>query len=105
MARSVEEMEAQGRALLALGARAVLLKGGHLPGPRCIDLLIRKGSVRRFSAPRLKVKDTHGTGCVLSAAITACLAHGMPLEKAVGRSKQFLGRELKRRGRLSALAY
>jgi hydroxymethylpyrimidine/phosphomethylpyrimidine kinase len=68
----------------------VLLKGGHLMGDDAIDLLFTGGNVIEFSAPFSRGIATHGTGCTYSAAITAGLANGLPLEEAVGRAKKFV---------------
>ncbi|MGF1630313.1 MAG: bifunctional hydroxymethylpyrimidine kinase/phosphomethylpyrimidine kinase [Kiloniellaceae bacterium] len=89
-AGSEEEAEAQGRALLALGARAVLMKGGHAEGTTCIDLLVTAGGVLRLEAPRLATRNTHGTGCTLSSAIAAGLAKGEALPQAVRGAHAYL---------------
>ncbi|MBN8534548.1 MAG: bifunctional hydroxymethylpyrimidine kinase/phosphomethylpyrimidine kinase [Rhizobiales bacterium] len=89
-ARDHMEMEAQGRALLARGARAVLIKGGHAAGEEAIDLLVTPSSVKLFAAPRIKTENTHGTGCTLAAAIAAMLARGAALEVAIGEAKRYL---------------
>src|SRR5207249_11224473 len=68
----------------------VLLKGGHLSGPTAIDLLFAFGKVIEFVAPFSRDIATHGTGCTYSAAITAGLASGFSLEKAVERAKRFV---------------
>jgi hydroxymethylpyrimidine/phosphomethylpyrimidine kinase len=73
----------------------VLLKGGHLPGHDCLDLLLADGEAHRFTTPRLSVPGSHGTGCTLSAAITAQLAHGLPLPAAVAAAKDYLTRALR----------
>ena len=79
---------AQGEALLALGARAVLLKGGHAPGPTAIDLLlIPRAPAQRFSEPRIP-QDRRGTGCALASAIAAGLAGAQDLSQACARAKQ-----------------
>ena len=83
------EMEQAGRSLLELGARNVLLKGGHLQGA-AVDLLFIGDQMHRFEAPRIDTRNTHGTGCTYSAAIATFLAQGYPLLKAVERSKQFI---------------
>lgn len=83
-----------GRRILRLGARAVLVKGGHLEGEP-VDVLITRGVERRFVGRRVPW-GAHGTGCVLSAAVTARLALGDDLETAVGRAKRFLERRLRR---------
>jgi hydroxymethylpyrimidine/phosphomethylpyrimidine kinase len=80
----------QGRALLALGPRAVLMKGGHGDGAHCVDLLITPKAVLRFSAQRHATRNTHGTGCTLSAAIAAGLARGAPLPQAVRDAHTYL---------------
>lgn len=84
-------MEEVGRAVLALGAGAVLVTGGHLRDPEAADLLLgRDGGVRWFAGPRLASRNTHGTGCVLSAAITARLARGDDLVQAIEGAKAFV---------------
>ncbi|WP_230492574.1 bifunctional hydroxymethylpyrimidine kinase/phosphomethylpyrimidine kinase [Martelella alba] len=65
------QMREQGRALLALGCRAVIIKGGHLPGAHSPDWLITVNDEQRFDAPRVATRHTHGTGCTLSAALAA----------------------------------
>jgi hydroxymethylpyrimidine/phosphomethylpyrimidine kinase len=74
---------------------AVLLKGGHLDSPECVDLLVNDGEVHRFTAARIPVAGSHGTGCTLSAAITAALAHDESLPGAVEIAKNFLGQTLR----------
>jgi hydroxymethylpyrimidine/phosphomethylpyrimidine kinase len=69
---------------------AILLKGGHLLGERAIDLLFADGKVVEFSAPKVFGVATHGTGCTYSAAITAGLASGAPLEEAITQAKKFV---------------
>jgi hydroxymethylpyrimidine/phosphomethylpyrimidine kinase len=77
-------------ALLALGAPAVLLKGGHMPGETVIDLLATPSGVTVFERPRLPTRHTHGTGCTLSTAIAAGLAQGMALQAAVARARDYV---------------
>ena len=90
-AGSVSEMRAQGEALLAKGAKAVLMKGGHGAGPICTDLLIQPGQTPvQLEAERLDTRNTHGTGCTLSSAIAAGLAQGKSLENAVGTAHTYL---------------
>lgn len=84
-----DEMLEQGRALRAMGAQAVLMKGGHAEGEVCTDLLITD-RVLRLSAPRIATRNTHGTGCSLSAAIAAGLAAGQSLEDATRRAHGWL---------------
>jgi hydroxymethylpyrimidine/phosphomethylpyrimidine kinase len=75
--------------LLALGSAAVLLKGGHLPGPEATDVLAGSDGVREFTAQRVQTKNTHGTGCTLSSAIAALLPT-LPRDEAVHRAKAYL---------------
>jgi hydroxymethylpyrimidine/phosphomethylpyrimidine kinase len=84
------------RALHALGARSVLVKGGHLPGDEAVDLLFDGASFHEVSGPRFDTRDTHGTGCTLSAAIAAHLAHGSELVEAVERAKAFVTGAIRR---------
>ena len=95
-ARSEAEMEEQGRALLALGPRAVLMKGGHLDGDVAADLLVAAGGVARFAAPRIASPNTHGTGCTLSSAIAAFIVLGAPLREAVPAAKAFVRAAIER---------
>ncbi len=93
--RTWAEAEQAGRELLAQCGGAVLVKGGHGPGPACRDcLLLSNGTVRWFSRRRIATRNTHGTGCVLSAAIATGLAHGWNLEEAVCRACEFLQQAL-----------
>lgn len=93
-ASATEDMVAQGRALLAMGAAAVLMKGGHGEGSEAIDILVTPEGIHTFSAPRLETRNTHGTGCTLSAAIAAGLAHGLALPEAVAKAKRYLSGSL-----------
>ena len=77
-------------AIGALGPRAVLVTGGHLPGPQAVDVLWDGGRMHRFTAPRLDTRHSHGTGCTLASAIAARLALGDPLPAAVGAAKEYL---------------
>ena len=78
-------------ALLALGAPAVLLKGGHLPGDLVVDVLALAGGGRlRLQSPRIATHNGHGTGCTLSAAIAAHLALGLPLAQAVEKARAYI---------------
>lgn len=90
VAEDEAEMVRQGRDLLAMGAQAVLMKGGHASGVNCVDLLVTALGVTRLVAPRLETRNTHGTGCTLSAAIAAGLAQGMAPEAAVKRAHAYL---------------
>lgn len=93
-AEALTGMEIRDRASMAeaarrIPARAVLLKGGHLAG-EAADLLWFEGVARWYPGERYQTPHTHGTGCTYSAAITALLAHGIPLPEAVGRAKQYI---------------
>jgi len=83
------EMQEQGARLRAMGAGAVLMKGGHAQGETCTDWLIA-GEATRLAAPRLPTRNTHGTGCSYSSAIAAGLARGQPLSEAVARAHGWL---------------
>lgn len=89
-AQDAEETEAQGRALLGLGARAVEVKGGHADGPTCIDRLVTASGVLAMEQPRLATRNTHGTGCSLSSANVSELANSSALEAAVRRAQAWL---------------
>jgi hydroxymethylpyrimidine/phosphomethylpyrimidine kinase len=84
----IESMERAARHIAALGARAVLVKGGHLAG-EATDILYWQGKIFRYSSPRIDTLNTHGTGCTYSAAITAELAKGRELPAAVEIAKKF----------------
>ncbi len=90
MARNETDMQAQGEKLLALGAKAVLMKGGHGSGAESVDLLIEPNSVARLAAERVATQNTHGTGCTLSSAIAAGLAKGLSLAEAVREAKAYI---------------
>ncbi len=75
------------------GARAALVKGGHLSGPESVDALF-DGELRLFRHERLETRSTHGTGCTLSSAITALLALGEPMPRAVERALDFVHRAI-----------
>jgi hydroxymethylpyrimidine/phosphomethylpyrimidine kinase len=91
-----------GRRLLALGARAALVKGGHGKGPRVLDLLVEEGRVTRILHPRLRTRSTHGTGCTLSAALAAGLARGRSLRTAASEAADYVHRALARAPRLGS---
>lgn len=80
----------QAERILALGPRAVLVKGGHGTGRESTDILMDAQGVRFFPAPRIETRNTHGTGCTLSSAIAAGLAKGLSLTEAVAAGKEFI---------------
>ncbi|MBY8977479.1 bifunctional hydroxymethylpyrimidine kinase/phosphomethylpyrimidine kinase [Rhodobacteraceae bacterium NNCM2] len=91
VAETPEEMAEQAKALIAKGARAVLMKGGHAEGDVCTDLLVLPDAAPiSFSAPRLQTRNTHGTGCTLSSAIAAGVAKGLDLPDAVAEAHAYL---------------
>lgn len=94
-------IEAQGRRLLALGCKAVLIKGGHGAGAESIDYLVTQDRVVALAAPRTATKNTHGTGCSLSSAIAAYLAKGCDLESAVHRAKDYVSAAIAAADRLA----
>jgi len=87
-------IHAAARRIVEMGARAVVVKGGHATGDASVDWLYDGRRFMSFTAPRLSVRNTHGTGCTFSAAITAQLALGVALEKAVEIAKAYLTRAL-----------
>jgi len=92
--RTVEDMEDAGKSLLRMGARAALVKGGHLTGPTVTDVLVTPDGTRRFPHPRIETTSTHGTGCTVSAAIAAGLALGRSVEQAVADALEFVHRAI-----------
>ena len=90
IARSEAEIESQGRRLLGLGCRAVLIKGGHGEGTESIDYLVTANTTIALAAPRVATRNTHGTGCSLSSAVAAGLAKGDDLETAVRNAKSWI---------------
>jgi len=88
------DMIAAGRSLVAMGASAVLVKGGHLEGDEVIDILVDRRKSRQWRRPRQPTRHTHGTGCTLSAAITAALALDLPLEPAIEVALDFVARAI-----------
>jgi hydroxymethylpyrimidine/phosphomethylpyrimidine kinase len=101
VAASETEMLAQAEAILGLGARAVLLKGGHGEGPESADLLLSPSIRRWYRSPRIATRNTHGTGCTLSSAIAAGLALGQDLETAVETGKRYVSEAIAAADRLS----
>ena len=83
-------IEATARAMLDLGCRAVLLKGGHLPGDTVYDVLASANGFRVWESPRIDSRHTHGTGCTLASAIAAGLAQALPVEAAVERARDYV---------------
>jgi hydroxymethylpyrimidine/phosphomethylpyrimidine kinase len=89
--RTRADLEPAGRALLALGPEAVLMKGGHIPGEALLDLLLtRDGGVVRFEGPRIETRHTHGTGCTLASACAVLLSQGHGLEAAAAQARAYV---------------
>jgi hydroxymethylpyrimidine/phosphomethylpyrimidine kinase len=91
----------QGRRLLAMGCRAVLIKGGHGQGAESVDYFIDANGAVALAAPRIATKNTHGTGCSLSSAIASGLAKGEPLENAVRNAKAWISAAISAADRFS----
>jgi hydroxymethylpyrimidine/phosphomethylpyrimidine kinase len=90
VASDAAAIASQGKRLLAMGAQAVLIKGGHGQGPESIDYLFVGDDIIALPAPRIATANTHGTGCSLSSAVAAGLAKGEPLESAVRGAKAWI---------------
>ena len=94
--RSMNDMKRAAEAIAGLGARAVLVKGGHLPGDLgAVDVLFHDGGFIDFPGERIHTQHTHGTGCTYSAAITALLASGVGLVQAVTRAKAYISEAIR----------
>ncbi len=89
-ARTETEMREQAERILALGPKAVLVKGGHGVGAESVDLLVERTRITRFVASRVDTRNTHGTGCTLSSAVAAGLAKGQDLLSAVRAAKDYV---------------
>ncbi|MEC9486320.1 MAG: bifunctional hydroxymethylpyrimidine kinase/phosphomethylpyrimidine kinase [Prosthecochloris sp.] len=96
-----EDIMQAARQLLELGPGAVLIKGGHMEGQTCEDLLVTNGKEEWFPADRIVTPNTHGTGCTLSSAITAGLARGNALSAAVREAGAYLRKALRAGSSLS----
>ena len=93
--RTVSDMDAAARLIARRGCRNLLVKGGHLEGAEKTDRLYAGGCLTaEYKAPDVATRNTHGTGCTLSSAITAFLARGLSLPEAVGRAKSYLHQAL-----------
>ncbi|MGI8842722.1 MAG: bifunctional hydroxymethylpyrimidine kinase/phosphomethylpyrimidine kinase [Gemmatimonadaceae bacterium] len=92
--RTPDEMSDAARSLVSLGARAALIKGGHLDDPDIVDIFFDGTELRQFRSARIDTLSLHGTGCTLSAAIVAGLALGNPMERAVIDGLAFVHRAI-----------
>jgi hydroxymethylpyrimidine/phosphomethylpyrimidine kinase len=88
--RCIADMASAAEDLLGLGARSVLMKGGHLEGDTLTDLLVSSASAEAFSDSRIHTRHTHGTGCTTASAIAAGLARGLDLRQAVIQARRFV---------------
>ena len=88
--RSVADMREAARRIATLKPAAVVVKGGHLPGPEIVDVLLERGEYHEFVGPRIEGPNTHGTGCTFAAAIAAQLARGANLVDAVREAKDYV---------------
>jgi len=88
------DMRLAAQRLVGLGAKAVLMKGGHLEGEVVVDLLLHDGRFERFEGSRIASRHTHGTGCTLASAIAAGLAQKLSLSDAVGRARSYVRRAI-----------
>jgi hydroxymethylpyrimidine/phosphomethylpyrimidine kinase len=91
---TASRMEEAGKALVAMGAKAALVKGGHLQEQEIVDVLVSADTTLRFPHPKIDTTSTHGTGCTLSAAIAAGLASGRSIEAAVTAALDFVRRAI-----------
>jgi hydroxymethylpyrimidine kinase/phosphomethylpyrimidine kinase/thiamine-phosphate diphosphorylase len=85
-----EGMQQAARAIHRMGARNVLIKGGHLEGMTAVDILFDGSAFIRYPTQRIMTRNTHGTGCTMASAIATFLAQGEPLQIAIGRAKEFI---------------
>lgn len=95
-ATTTDDLRRAGEALLAMGAGAALMKGGHVAGEQVIDLLITPAGETVFEGPRLATRHTHGTGCTFASACAVGLAQGLELEVAVARAWAYTGEAIRR---------
>ena len=93
---TTEDLRRAGEALLAMGAAAVLMKGGHVNGDTVTDVLMTASGETTFEGPRIDTRHTHGTGCTLASACAAGLAQGLALDQAVARAWAYTGEAIRR---------
>jgi hydroxymethylpyrimidine kinase/phosphomethylpyrimidine kinase len=98
--RDREAMAEAARVIRGMGARAVLVKGGHLAGAHALDVLDEEGEVTYFDAERVETTSTHGTGCTLAAAIASCLARGYNIADSVALAKRYVTEAIRSAPRL-----
>jgi len=100
--QSADDLRRAGEALLAMGAGAVLMKGGHVPGARVVDVLMTPYGESTFESARIETRHTHGTGCTLASACATGLAQGLSLEAAVARAWAYVQEAIARAPGLGA---
>jgi hydroxymethylpyrimidine/phosphomethylpyrimidine kinase len=100
VARDETEMRHHAEQLITLGAKAVLIKGGHGQGAESVDLLVEPTGVTRLAAPRIATADLHGTGCALSSATAAFVAKGVDLASAARAAKAYVSAAITAAGRV-----
>ncbi|SFV89981.1 Hydroxymethylpyrimidine phosphate kinase ThiD [hydrothermal vent metagenome] len=96
-----KEVPKMAEALFAIGAKNLLLKGGHTVENEAADYLVETSSITRFATPRIETSHTHGTGCLLSSAIATYLADGLSLAQSIKSAKNFFYKKLKSSSALS----
>jgi hydroxymethylpyrimidine/phosphomethylpyrimidine kinase len=92
---TTDDLRRAGEALLGLGAKAVLMKGGHVPGGQVIDVLMTPSGDTQLTSPRIATRHSHGTGCTLASACATGLAQGLDLPAAVERAHAFVARAIR----------
>ena len=93
---TTDDLRRAGEALLTSGVRAVLMKGGHVPGDSVIDLLMTSAGETILEGPRIGTRHTHGTGCTLASGCAVGLAQGLRLEDAVARAWAYTAEAIQR---------
>jgi hydroxymethylpyrimidine/phosphomethylpyrimidine kinase len=93
---TTDDLRRAGEALLTAGCRAVLMKGGHVPGDTVVDVLMSGAGETTFEGPRIVSRHTHGTGCTLASACAVGLAQGLGLETAVARAWGYTAEAIRR---------
>ncbi len=91
---TTDDLRRAGEALLKAGAGAVLMKGGHVPGPRVVDVLMTPYGETTFEGERIETRHTHGTGCTLASAVATGLAQGQSVEAAAARAWDYVHRAI-----------
>ena len=92
--RNLEDARDAAKAIVAMGPRAAVVKGGHLPG-EAVDTFYDGLRFMEFHVPRIETRSTHGTGCTFASAIAAGLAQGLDLERAIAQAKEYVTQALK----------